>query len=349
MVVDLLKSIDGFRDVEDNRFIPGIQWEMKVDKAQAAKFGLDIGTIGGMIKFITNGVKIGTYRPQDSRDQLDVLLKFPQEYRTLEQINQLKMNTKNGLVPLSSMMTYSAQPKVGVINRVGGMRTLTVKADVKEGILVNNLLPQLKGKMMKLDFSPNVKIDFKGQEKDQKDNMVFLGNAFLIAIFIIAIILITQFNSFFSAFLILSAVIMSTVGVFIGLMISDMPFGIVMGGLGVISLAGIIVSNNIILIDTFDKMKHKIPDIREVLLRTCAQRLRPVILTKLTIILGLLPIMFAVDLNFQDREISIGAPSTQWWVQLSTCIVYGVLFASILTLFVTPSALLLWEGRKKRK
>lgn len=112
-----------------------------------------------------------------------------------------------------------------------------------------------------------------------------------------------------------------------------------------ISLAGIIVSNNIILIDTFDKMKHKYTNIQEVLLRTCAQRLRPVILTKLTIILGLLPVMFAVDLNFWDREISVGAPSTQWWVQLSTCIVYGVLFASILTLFVTPCALMIWEKR----
>ncbi len=347
LISNLLKSSPDIKDVEDNRFIPGIQWEINVDKAQASKFGLDILSIGNMIKVITNGIKIGTYRPQDSRDQLDVILKFPNEYRTIDELSLLKINTRNGLVPLSSMMSYKAQPKVGVINRSGGVRTLTIKADVKEGVLVNNILPDLKKKMGTLGIDGSVKVDFKGQEKDQQDNMVFLGNAFLIAIFIIFIILITQFNSFFSASLILSAVVMSTVGVFVGLLINGMPFGVVMGGLGVISLAGIIVSNNIILIDTFDKMKHKYTNLHEVLLRTCAQRLRPVILTKLTIILGLLPIMFAVDLNFWDREISVGAPSTQWWVQLSTCIVYGVLFASVLTLFVTPCALMVWEKRRK--
>ncbi len=344
-----LFSIEGFKDIEDNRFTPGIQWAMHVDKGQAAKYRLDVQTIGGMIKLLTNGVKLGVYRPSDSKDQLDVILRFPEEFRTLEEIGNLKAATPGGLVPLSSMMTYSGEQKVGLINRTGGIRTLTVKADVKEGFLVNNLLPTLKKELLKLDLPQSIKLEFKGQEKEQKENMIFLGTAFMIAIFIIAIILITQFNSFFKAFLILSAVVISTIGVFIGLLISGMPFGIVMGGLGVISLAGIIVSNNIILIDTFDHLKEHIPDIKEVILRTCAQRLRPVILTKLTVILGLLPIMFAVDLNFWDREISVGAPSTQWWVQLSTCIVYGVLFASILTLFVTPSALMLWEGRKGRE
>ena len=347
-ITGLLSSIEGFKDIEDNRFTPGIQWEMHVDKAQAAKYKLDVQTIGAMIKLLTNGVKLGTYRPSDSKDQLDVILRFPEEFRTLDQISALKAMTVNGLVPLSSMMTYSGEKKVGLINRTGGVRTLTVKADVRDGFLVNNLLPKLKEKIAILDLPLNLKLDFKGQEKDQKENMIFLSGAFMIAIFLISIILITQFNSFFKAFLILSAVVISTIGVFIGLLVREMPFGIVMGGLGVISLAGIIVSNNIILIDTFDHLKQKIPDIKEVILRTCAQRLRPVILTKLTIILGLLPIMFAVDLNFWDREISIGAPSTQWWVQLSTCIVYGVLFASILTLFVTPSALMLWEKRSAK-
>lgn len=231
LISDVLKSAPEIKDLEDNRFIPGIQWEMNVDKAQASKFGLDILSIGNMIKIVTNGIKIGTYRPQDSRDQLDVILKFPNEYRTIEELSLLKIGTRNGLVPLSSMMTYKAQPKVGVINRVGGVRTLTIKADVKEGILVNNILPKLKKNMENLKIPSGVKIEFKGQEKDQQDNMVFLGNAFLIAIFIIFIILITQFNSFFSASLILSAVVMSTVGVFVGLLITGMPFGIVMGGL----------------------------------------------------------------------------------------------------------------------
>ena len=346
-IVDLFHKTKGLKDIEDDRFIPGIQWNIDVNKGQAAKFGLDVQSIGNMVKMLTNGIKLGVYRPFDSKDELDIILRFPEKYRTFEELSALKIPTSNGFVPITSMIEYGPKPKVGIINHSSGNRTLTILADVENDVLVNNILPTLKTEMTKLKLSPLIRIEFKGQEKDQKESMMFLAKAFIIAIFIIAIILITQFNSFFSAGLILSAVVMSTIGVLVGLLIHRMPFGIVMGGLGVISLAGIIVSNNIILIDTFDHLKLKHPDIKDAILRTCAQRLRPVILTKLTIILGLLPIMFAVDLNFLERHIFIGAPSTQWWIQLATSIVYGVLFASLLTLFVTPCALMLKGSRKK--
>ena len=199
-------------------------------------------------------------------------------------------------------------------------------------------------------LDPKVRVIFKGEDEDQKEATGFLIKAFGIAIFLVATILVTQFNSFFSMGLVLSAVVMSTVGVFIGLILHSLAFGIVMGGIGVIALAGIIVSNNIILIDTYDKllveMKQRIvapslTDVRQVVIETCRQRFRPVILTKLTAILGLLPIMFGINIDFINLEITRGAPSGQWWVLLSVCIVYGILFASSLTLFVTPCALLL--------
>jgi multidrug efflux pump len=175
--------------------------------------------------------------------------------------------------------------------------------------------------------------------------------AFVVAIFMIAIILVTQFNSFFSMGLVLSAVVLSSVGIFIGLLVHDMAFGIVMGGIGVIALAGIIVSNNILLIDTYDLLiaPFKNPTLaqyRDVIIRTCIQRVRPVILTKLSTILGLLPIMFGVTIDFINFEVTLGAPSTQWWRLLSVCIVYGVLFASSLTLLVTPAALM-WRAKRR--
>ncbi|MEE8535436.1 MAG: efflux RND transporter permease subunit, partial [Kiloniellales bacterium] len=193
-------------------------------------------------------------------------------------------------------------------------------------------------------IDPRVSITFKGEDKEQQAAQSFLIKAFLVAIFLMAIILVTQFNSFYSALLILAAVIMSTVGVMLGLLVTNQPFGIVMSGIGVIALAGIVVNNNIVLIDTHDRLKRTATDAREAILRTGAQRLRPVLLTSVTTILGLMPMVLGVNIDFVVREVSIGAPSTQWWRQLSTAIVFGLSFATVLTLVVTPSALMLKEN-----
>ncbi|MEE3048489.1 MAG: efflux RND transporter permease subunit, partial [Pseudomonadota bacterium] len=179
------------------------------------------------------------------------------------------------------------------------------------------------------------------------------------ALFIMAIILVTQFNSFYSVFLILSAVIMSTIGVMIGLLVTGEPFDIVLTGIGVIALAGIVVNNNIVLIDTFDYIKCQRlasldrpwtrEDGMEAILRTGAQRLRPVLLTTVTTILGLIPMVLQTNIDFITREVSIGAPSTQWWTSLSSAIVFGLAFATLLTLVVTPAALMVRENVQTRR
>ena len=189
--------------------------------------------------------------------------------------------------------------------------------------------------------------------KSKDKAKAFLGKAFLVALFIMAIILVTQFNSFYSALLILTSVIMSTIGVFVGLLVTGQPFGIIMSGIGVIALAGIVVNNNIVLIDTYDRLKETASSAREAILKTGAQRLRPVLLTSITTILGLLPMVSGVNIDFLAREVSIGAPSMQWWAQLSTSIVFGLGFATVLTLVVTPCALMIkvnfcdWQVRRR--
>jgi multidrug efflux pump len=217
---------------------------------------------------------------------------------------------------------------------------MTVKADVEDGILTNDKVREIRDWLGTADLDPRVAILFKGEDKEQKEAEVFLLRAFSIALFAMAIILVTQFNRFYSALLILSAVIMSTIGVMIGLLIIGQPFGIVMSGVGVIALAGIVVNNNIVLIDTFDRLKVTIVDAREAILRTGAQRLRPVLLTTITTILGLMPMVLGVNINFMTREVAAGAPSSQWWTQLSSAIVFGLGFATVLTLVVTPCALM---------
>lgn len=345
------EKLPGITGLEDNRPISGIEWQMKIDRSQAARFLADVASIGNGIKLVTNGVLIGTYRPEDAQDEVDIVVRYFAPYRTMEYLDELRVRTPNGPMPISNFVTRTAQPKTGTIDRVDGYRVYTLEADVEPGHLVADKIQAFQEWSKTADFDPSVQMVFKGEEQDRQESMFFLMGAFLVAIFVIAIILVTQFNSFFSMGLILSSVVMSSVGVYVGLLINNLPFGIVMGGVGVIALAGIIVSNNIILIDTFDLlMSHQTnpsrEKIREIILRTCIQRLRPVILTKLTAILGLLPIMFGINIDFLGLEITHGAPSTQWWILLSTCIVYGLLFASSMTLLVTPAALMIRANRQ---
>ncbi|EKD59995.1 MAG: Acriflavin resistance protein [uncultured bacterium] len=180
-----------------------------------------------------------------------------------------------------------------------------------------------------------------GEDEEQAAAGAFLGKAFGAAIFLIFVVLLAQFNKFISVGLVLSAVIMSTIGVFLGLMIMGQPFGVVMTGIGVIALAGVVVNNNIVLIATYDQLRDEGMDKIEAVLETCRERARPVVLTALTAIFGVLPIAFGLNLELLSHETTIGAPSTQWWISLSSAIVYGLAFATILTLIVTPSLLML--------
>ncbi|MCE3231604.1 MAG: AcrB [Alphaproteobacteria bacterium] len=309
--------------------------------------------MGSAIKLVTNGVTVATFRPEDARDEVDIVIRYFPQFRTLDELDVLKIQTPAGLMPISNFVTRKPGAKVGKIERVDGRQVLNLRADVVPGALVADQINNIRTALPKLNLDPRVSLKFKGEERDRQESMIFLMQAFLIAIFMIAIILVTQFNSFFSTGLVLSAVVLSSVGIFIGLLVHDMAFGIVMGGIGVIALAGIIVSNNILLIDTYDLLigQLKNPTLaqyRDVIIRTCIQRVRPVILTKLATILGLLPMMFGINIDFVNVEMTMGAPSTQWWRLLSVCIVYGVLFASSLTLLVTPAALM-WRAMRRTK
>ena len=362
----LKKFIDNYPDlinIEDNFPAPGIEWEVNVNRKQAAKFGANISTIGNVIKLATNGIKLGEYRPDDASESIPLYLRYPSEERTLDVIENLRVNTPNGLVPISNFVEIVANSRTGNIIRVDSKNAINIQSDVEVGVNadakvkemeyvlgITDTPPSFRGKQIKnlkqYKLDPNVKIKLIGENEDQKEAQQFLSKAFGVALFMMLMILLLQFNSFYSGFLILFAVIMSTAGVFIGLMITGQAFSIVMTGVGVIALAGIVVNNNIILIDTFDYLKTKMPTVKEAIVKTGAQRLRPVILTTFTTVLGLLPMVTMTNVDFITREITRGSPDTQWWVQLSTAIVFGLIFATILTLVVTPSLLMLRENIK---
>ena len=182
----------------------------------------------------------------------------------------------------------------------------------------------------------------KGEDEERAKAGAFLMKAFGAALFLIFAILLAQFNKFSRVLLVLSAVVLSTIGVLIGLMIMGQAFGVVMTGIGVIANAGVIVNNNIVLIDTYDRLRSEGVAAYEAILQTCRERARPVVLTAVTAMLGVLAIAFGINIDFVERTVMIGAPSTQWWINLSTAIVFGLGFATGLTLVVTPATLMLF-------
>jgi len=203
------------------------------------------------------------------------------------------------------------------------------------------------------NFPADVLVKIKGESQDQRETTAFLSNAFLIALFLMVIILLTQFNSLYQSALILSAIVFSTAGILLGLLVTAQPFGIVMVGLGIIALAGIVVNNNIILIDTYNQFIGEGFPPLEAAVKTGNLRLRPVLLTAGTTVLGLIPMVLSMNIDLLHRQVSFGAPSTQWWTQLSSAIAGGLSFATLLTLLLTPCLLVLGANtsawiRKKR-
>jgi multidrug efflux pump len=336
-------------DIEDSRSKPGIEWQIIIDRAAAARFGTDAASVGSMIQMITNGLKVGEYRPDDVDRELDIRVRFPTDKRSINQLDSIRILTDHGLVPISNFVRRKAVPKVDSIRRVDARRVITVSANMKEGELLSLELPKLKEQLAGLALDPRVEVELKGENKEQDESRTFLEKAFVIALAVMAIILVTQFNSFYQAFLILSAVLFSTVGVFLGLLIFQKPFGVVMSGIGVISLAGIVVNNNIVLIDTYNVLRRNGMEAVEAILRTGAQRLRPVLLTTVTTILGLLPMVLEINIDLFSRNIDIGGPSTQWWSQLATAVAGGLAFATVLTLVITPCMLILAARRERKK
>ena len=349
-----LETVDGLKDVDDSRPVPGVEWQLVVDRAQSSRFGADISLVGNYVQFVTNGLLLGKYRPNGADEEVDIRTRFPASDRNLQRIKELRIGTAYGNVPVTNFIDWKPAPQVGEIQRVDGRRYYTVTANVEEGVLTDTKVQELRDWVDQFEIPEGIVVRFRGEDEEQQEAMVFLMKAFFVAIFIMAIILVTQFNSFFQAFLVLTAVVFSTIGVFIGLLITGQPFGVIMNGIGVISLAGIVVNNNIVLIDTFDYHRQSGVGVREAVLRTGAQRLRPVLLTTVTTVLGLMPMVLRLNIDFFSREITYNAPSTQWWVHLATSVAFGLMFATFLTLILTPSMLVLgddigsWLRRRKK-
>ncbi len=336
-------GVKDLRDIEDDRPLPGIEWQMTVDREEAGRFGTNIASVGGIIQLVTNGILVGTYRPQDSDDEIDIRARFPRPERSVSRLDSLRIHTARGQVPLSNLVKRTAQPRVNNITKRDGLYSMYLKANTAEGVLADTKVKEIGRWLGAQTWPDGVSYKFRGADEEQKKSGEFLAKAMVGALFLMFIILVTQFNSFYQTLLTLMTVVLSVFGVLIGMMVTGQTFSVIMTGTGVVALAGIVVNNAIVLIDTFNRFVHDGADRFEAVLHAGVQRLRPILLTTITTMIGLLPMMLGANINFITGSIGTGGLSSGWWVPLATAIIFGLGFATLLTLVLIPVLLALPE------
>ena len=343
-------NIEGLRDIEDTLPLAGIQWEMQVDRSQAAMLGVNVGSIGQMVQMVTNGVMVGEYRPDDADDELEIRLRYPEQNRQLAALDELRVNTSAGPVPISSFTQRIAKPRVDAIQRFDMVETVFIMANTEDGYLSDNQTTQIADWLESQDIDDSIKIKFRGANEEQADSAEFLSVAFSLAMSLMLIMLVMQFNSFYQALLILFSVVMSTAGVLLGLILSQAVFSTILTGVGIVALAGIVVNNNIVLIDTYNYLRreNRALTAAEAVFKAAKSRFRPVMLTTVTTVVGLLPLANGYSVDIINRNWEAGGMVSSWWQPLASAIVNGLLLATVLTLLLTPAMLLLPEIVSKR-
>ncbi len=357
------ETLDGLTGIDDTLPLPGIDWKLAVDVEKAGRYGTDVANIGGMVQLVTRGLELGTMRTDSSNDEVSIRVRFPARDRVLSTLDTLRVRTPQGLIPLANFVTREPVPRLAQIKRTDNLRYFDVLAGVADGvtkqvtdasgntsivqITANERIATITGWLNSAKPLPDsVTWEFVGDAEDQAQSLAFLQGAGVAAMALMFIILLMQFNSFYNAVLVLVAVVLSTAGVLLGMMVMQQPFSTIMTGVGIVALAGIVVNNNIVLIDTYQEFSKYMPKL-EAITRTAEARIRPVLLTTITTMAGLTPMMFGLSLDFINGGYSIDTPTSLWWKQLATAVVFGLGFATFMTLIVTPALLSLriWMAR----
>ncbi len=335
---EILEKVPHVKDIRDN-YVEGIpSVEVNVDRQKASLFGLSTNSIGFALKSAYNGLEVSSYREGD--DDYDITVQLGEKDRNVvDVLHELMLPTPSGeMVPLSTIATVSFEGSLGDINRINNERVVTVKANVDETKIPGPVAREHAAKIMQdLPIPPGYKLTFTGEHEFQKESEEFLSKAFAVALLLIFLILVSMFNSVSQPFIIMTSVILSLGGAFLGLVLFRSPFGIIMTGVGVISLAGVVVNNAIVLIDYTNKLRERGFALRDAVISAGATRLRPVILTAVTTILGLVPMVTGVSFDFHILAISWVSESSQWWRSMAVVVIFGLVVATFLTLIVVPT------------
>jgi len=346
---EMIANIPYVVDIRDD-YVEGTPTvRIKIDRQKAAIFGLNTDDIGTALKTAYNGLEVSTYREGDEDYDITVQLSDA-ERRVTDVLRELMLPTPSGkMVPLTTLARIEFAGGLGDIVRIDHERVVTVKANVDENKIPGPVARAQAEELLKnFPMPPGYRVTFTGEFEFQKESEEFLSKAFAIALFLIFLVLVTQFNSVAQPFIIMTAVILSLGGAFLGLTVLNSPFGIIMTGVGVISLAGVVVNNGIVLIDYINKLRQRGYELREAVVAGGATRLRPVLLTAVTTILGLLPMVTGVSYDFHNLTISWVSESSQWWRSMAIVVIFGLLVATFLTLVVVPVLYVFIEEGKGR-
>jgi multidrug efflux pump subunit AcrB len=317
---------------------------VQVDRVRAAMYDLSTSEVGGTVRTAIQGTEAGKFRA--GKEEYDITVRLARSFREdLTTLEDLTVMSDERQIPLSSVASWHVDEGLGEVRRKDLDRVATVSSDVRSGENSNAVVAEVRQALAGFDreLPPGYSMRFAGQQEDQDEAMAFLSGAFVIALALIALILMSQFNSVLKPLIIMTSVVLSTVGVLVGLMVFRMPFGIIMTGVGVISLAGVVVNNAIILIDYIDLLRKRdgLPR-EEALLVAGMTRFRPVILTAITTVLGLVPLAIGFNLDFIGFYTSLspnlywGGEQAAWWGPMAIAVIAGLSFATVLTLVVVP-------------
>jgi multidrug efflux pump len=339
-------DIGSFTDIEDSTKSIGIEWELEINRTKAAQYGAGLSDVGAAVQMVTNGIKVGEYRPLNLDREVDIRIRFPKSERNIDQLGNLNVQTAKGLVPVSSFVETNIKPATKSISRRSGKRVHSLSARTVEGAIPSVQIKKVKDWLNTVDLGKGVTVQFDGFDKYNQEAAEYLVLGFIGMLFVMLIVLVAQFNSFYQANIVLSAILLSFGGVFVSLLVLNRSFSTLQTGISCVALAGIVVNNNIVLIDTFNLLKKNNPgsDIKSLALRSAILRLRPVFLTSFTTIAGLLPIALGYSIDLIDRTIKTGSYITGFWEQMAASLVVGLSVATILTLVVTPCALALSDS-----
>ncbi len=349
----IVENIPHVKDVRDDYQggLPSVQ--VKIDRQKAALFGLTTSAIGFALKTAYNGLDVSTYYEGD--EDYDIVVKLKDSDREVADIlHKLMIPTPAGtIVPLTTLASIEYKGTMGDIVRKNSERVVTIKANVDEtkttGTVARIKAQKLLEELFKAEAAAlpmGYKYKFTGENEEQKESEEFLSKAFIIALFLIFLILVTLFNSIVQPVIILTSVILSLGGAFWGLAVINSPFGIIMTGVGIISLAGVVVNNAIVLIDYTNRLKDNGMSIDNAVVLAGATRLRPVILTAVTTILGLLPMVTGISYDFHIMALSLASESTQWWRSMAIVVIFGLMISTLLTLIVVPTLYSMIENTK---
>ncbi|MDD4952984.1 MAG: efflux RND transporter permease subunit, partial [Desulfovibrionaceae bacterium] len=342
-----IKDIPGLVDLRDDYVSGKPEISVRVDKEKAALLGLSAYDIAYTVKAAINGAKVGVYR--EGKDEYDIKARLPEKDRhSVESLKRLTVSGPGGRpVPLTSLAEVIVTSGLGGINRIDQKRVVTVEGDVDQR-LAEDIIRDIRSRIADMQWPRGYNYEFTGEKEEQNAAAVFLKKAFAAIIFIIFLVLVTQFNSVLTPLIILASVLLSFIGVFLGLLVTGTAFGVIMTGVGVVSLAGVVVNNAIVLIDYFEQLRARGLALGEALIQAGLTRFRPVLLTALTTILGLLPMATGVSFDFINFRWDLGGESSQWWGPMAVAVIFGLGVATLLTLVVIPVLCSLKDELKNR-